>query len=107
MSAVIRYLTGIALDRERGFGAYCLIPFLWALSCLYGVAVAVNRGSYRAGIFRVFRAPVPVISVGNITAGGTGKTPFVVTLFRMLKEEGVQPHGPDTRLYGGPGRRER
>ncbi|MBF0386804.1 MAG: tetraacyldisaccharide 4'-kinase [Candidatus Omnitrophica bacterium] len=91
MKNVVEYLTGIALGRERGPGALCLGPLLWCLSLVYGVVVWVYRGLYQTGVLRSFRAGVPVISVGNITAGGTGKTPFVVMLYKVLRQEGYHP----------------
>ncbi|MHC4480063.1 MAG: tetraacyldisaccharide 4'-kinase, partial [Planctomycetota bacterium] len=50
----------------------------------YGLGVALRNGLYRIGWRRPRRVGVPVISVGNITAGGTGKTPFVAWLARLL-----------------------
>ena len=91
MNRIVRYLTEIAFDRNRSIPALGLMPLLWLLSCCYWIAVVVKRGLYQAGILKIFRAPVPVFSVGNITAGGTGKTPFVVMLCRMLREEGFSP----------------
>ncbi len=57
-----------------------LIP----LSGLYGVAMKARRALYRNGLFRVHRVGAPVISVGNITTGGTGKTPLVEWIARAL-----------------------
>jgi tetraacyldisaccharide 4'-kinase len=59
-----------------------------------GVLELVNRGAgacYRRGLLRVERASVPVISVGNITLGGTGKTPLVAALARTLLAAGARP----------------
>src|SRR5216684_2346958 len=60
------------------------IVTLTPLSGLYGVAMKVRRALYRRGVFHVHKAGVPVISVGNITAGGTGKTPLVEWIARAL-----------------------
>lgn len=54
------------------------------LSGLYGVAMKARRALYRNGLFRVHKVPVPVISVGNLTTGGTGKTPLVEWIVRAL-----------------------
>jgi tetraacyldisaccharide 4'-kinase len=91
MNGVLRYLVDVACDRERGAGACLLRPFLLALSWLYGGGAAFRRGLYRRGLLGVFRAPVPVVSVGNIVAGGTGKTPFVRMLHGILCSQGFHP----------------
>lgn len=62
---------------------------LWLASLGYGLGCRWHRLSYRMGLKRSFRLPVPVISIGNITAGGTGKTPMVAWVARHLREEGV------------------
>ena len=70
-------------------------PFLRAalspLSGLYGAALSARARLYRSGRFRSERAAVPVVSVGNLTFGGTGKTPFVEFLARRLRFEGWRP----------------
>jgi tetraacyldisaccharide 4'-kinase len=60
------------------------IVALSPLSGLYGVAMKVRRELYRRGLFRVHKVGVPVISVGNLTTGGTGKTPLVEWIARGL-----------------------
>lgn len=57
-------------------------------SGIYGLAVSVNRLAYRLGILPSTRVPVQVISVGNLTVGGTGKTPVVMALAEHLAAEG-------------------
>jgi tetraacyldisaccharide 4'-kinase len=73
-----------------------LIPLCW----LFGAVVAVRRWLYRVGALHGERMPVPVIVVGNITVGGTGKTPSVLWLVDCLQEHGYRP-GILTRGYGG------
>ncbi len=75
---------------------WILLPF----SALYWAISACRRLLYRIGILRTHRVSLPVVVVGNITAGGTGKTPTVVWLARALKERGFQP-GIVSRGYGG------
>ena len=58
--------------------------FLWAASKIYGMAVALRNRLYDLGIFRSHSFSLPVICVGNITAGGTGKTPHVIYLAEKL-----------------------
>ncbi len=59
------------------------------LSALYGLAVKLRNNFYDEGSLRVQRLNAPVISVGNIRVGGTGKTPFVIALGRRLLERGI------------------
>jgi tetraacyldisaccharide 4'-kinase len=73
---------------------------LYPLSALFRAGVAVRRLLYRTGALRAERLPVPVIVVGNITVGGTGKTPLVLWLAQRLLDGGHRP-GIITRGYGG------
>ncbi|HBE72654.1 MAG TPA: tetraacyldisaccharide 4'-kinase [candidate division Zixibacteria bacterium] len=61
---------------------------LWPFSLPYALAVAARNGLYDLGLARVKRAGIPVVSVGNITAGGTGKTPFTLMLAALLSRSG-------------------
>jgi tetraacyldisaccharide 4'-kinase len=72
-----------------------LSPF----AALYGGAVSVRLGAYRRGFLKVRRAGRPVLSVGNVAAGGTGKTPFVRWLAGELLAQGTRP-SILTRGYG-------
>ena len=62
----------------------------------------LRRALYRAGVLKAQRLPVPVISVGNITMGGAGKTPAVIAIARALSERGLRV-GVLTRGYGRSG----
>lgn len=75
---------------------------LWPASLAFGAAVLSRRYLYRAGILRAVRLAVPVIVVGNVTVGGTGKTPLVIHLARFLRSEGRNP-GVICRGVGGSG----
>jgi tetraacyldisaccharide 4'-kinase len=64
---------------------------LSAAAAVYSGAVRLRNGLYDLGMFRARRLPVPVISVGNLTVGGTGKTPFVELVCRKLRDLGRRP----------------
>jgi len=70
------------------------------ISMLYDDVVRFRSFLYRTGVKKKTKVSVPVIIVGNITVGGTGKTPLVVYLARLLREEGYKP-GIISRGYGG------
>ncbi|MEZ0246833.1 MAG: tetraacyldisaccharide 4'-kinase [Methylophilaceae bacterium] len=73
---------------------------LMPLSWLFGLLSSLRRHAYRLGIFKTVHLPVPVIVVGNITVGGTGKTPLVIWLAEQLAQAGFKP-GIISRGYGG------
>lgn len=71
-------------------------PLAW----LYGGLTTLRRALFRLGVLRSVRLPVPVIVVGNLTAGGTGKTPLTLALVEALRQRGWHP-GVVSRGYGG------
>jgi tetraacyldisaccharide 4'-kinase len=73
-----------------------LIPLTW----LFVAVSSLRRLAFRTGLFRCVRMPRPVIVVGNITVGGTGKTPLVIWIVERLQREGFTV-GVITRGYGG------
>jgi len=73
---------------------------LMPLSFVYGAAAALRRVLYTHGMRRPSRVPCAVIVVGNLSVGGTGKTPLVCWLVEQLRERGLTP-GIVTRGYGG------
>ncbi|HAT1612564.1 TPA: tetraacyldisaccharide 4'-kinase [Raoultella planticola] len=73
-----------------------LLPLSW----LYGLVSGMIRLSYRLGLKKAWRAPVPVAVVGNLTAGGNGKTPVVIWLVEQLQQRGIRV-GVVSRGYGG------
>lgn len=82
-----------------GSGAALLAPF----ELLFRAAVTVRNHAYDAGWARVIRVPRPVIVVGNLTVGGTGKTPLVAWLAQRLSERGLRV-GIASRGHGGEAR---
>ncbi|MCK7592962.1 tetraacyldisaccharide 4'-kinase [Pseudomarimonas salicorniae] len=72
---------------------------LGLLEVLYSTLTAARRGLYRLGWWRSARLPVPVLVVGNLTVGGSGKTPLVIALCAALQERGWRP-GVVSRGYG-------
>lgn len=73
------------------------------LSALFGCVGRLRHGLYRAGLLPRTRLPVPVIVVGNIGVGGTGKTPLTIALVDALRERGFRP-GVISRGFGGSAR---
>jgi len=73
----------------------------WPFSLFYGLAVRARGSLYRAGVFKERRLPGVVISVGNLTVGGTGKTPLVMWLAERFSAQGKRV-GILTRGYKGP-----
>jgi len=82
--------------------SYGLLPASW----LYCGGVRLRQLAYRRAWLRSCRLPVPVIVVGNLTVGGTGKTPLVLAVADLLCRRGYRP-GILTRGYGGSGTRRR
>ena len=79
------------------FIKYLFLP----VSFLYGVIMDIRNLFYDWGIFKSYKFDVPVIAVGNITAGGTGKTPFVIWLTKRL----TQKYGKIAVISRGYGRK--
>jgi len=75
----------------RGPGPAAIRAVFSALSVPYRGIIAARNAAYDGGLFRVHRGPVPVISVGNLTLGGTGKTPLVAWIARTLRAAGHRP----------------
>lgn len=85
--------------QRRWYGGPGWLWLLLPLEYLYRSIVALRRLGYRCGILSSWRAPVPVIIVGNIAVGGTGKTPIVIALCAALRSHGFNP-GIVSRGYG-------
>lgn len=81
--------------QRRGALAY----LLWPLSMLFLLLSSLRRFGYRRGWLKSVRVPLPVIVVGNIFIGGTGKTPFTIWLVDILQQAGYRP-GVVSRGHG-------
>lgn len=77
-----------------------LAPILWPLAVIFDVVTSFRRSTYRSGGFPVYRVDCPVVVVGNLSVGGTGKTPLVIALAQALTQAGCKV-GIVTRGYGG------
>ena len=76
-----------------------LACLLWPLSMLYAALFALRRWLYRRGWLQTGHVPVPVIVIGNVIAGGAGKTPVVMAVVRHLQARGLRA-GVVSRGYG-------
>ena len=82
------------------YGNHPLGLLLAPLGSLFCIIVRIRQGLYKLGLLKRQHVTVPVIVVGNITVGGTGKTPFVIWLAQFLQQQGFKP-GIVSRGYGG------
>src|ERR1044072_4098216 len=80
-------------------------PLAWALTplaCVFGAIAAARRAAFALGWLKSVRVGVPVVVVGNVTVGGTGKTPTVIALVEALRAAGFEA-GAGSRGYGARG----
>ncbi len=84
------------LWRARGMRAY----LLWPISQVYRLLIFIRRLGYTTGLFKTIQSPMPVVVVGNLVVGGTGKTPLTAFLVEKFKAWGWRP-AIVTRGYGG------
>jgi tetraacyldisaccharide 4'-kinase len=73
------------------YGSASWLRLLYPLSLLYGLLAQGNRDAYARGHKPVYRSAVPVIVIGNITVGGTGKTPLTLAVAKYLQAQGNRP----------------
>ncbi len=84
------YFRELVSGRRRGVGPSVLRGFLRAGEYFYAWAVRWRNRRYDRGLTPVFKADVPVVSVGNLTLGGTGKTPLVRWIAQWFADHGVR-----------------
>lgn len=75
---------------------WLLLPISW----LYGLIIVLRRQAYKLGLLRSYRAPIPIMVIGNISVGGSGKTPLIIELVSHLQQQGIKV-GVISRGYGG------
>lgn len=80
------YIVEVIREERKGALPCLLKSFLYIFSVVYGAAIFLRNKLFDLNWLKVFRPPLPVISVGNIVAGGTGKTPTVLLLAEALSE---------------------
>lgn len=89
-------ITNAWYDKKLHLWQYLLTPF----SLLFLFVITLRKLFYKYGLLKTTRSVLPVIVVGNITVGGSGKTPLVIALCELLKKQGYNP-GIVSRGYGG------
>ena len=96
LSSIARRLPILWYRRRLAIALLPLLPVSW----LFRMIVWLRNRLYRYGVLRWYQLPVPVIVIGNLTVGGSGKTPLVLWLVESLRAQGWQP-GVISRGYGG------
>lgn len=90
------FLQGVWYERRSRWFSLLMLPLSW----LFALVSGVRRAAYRRGWLKSFRVTRPVLVVGNITVGGTGKTPMTIWLAEQLHARGLRV-GIVLRGYGG------
>ena len=70
---------------------YIFIPFLWFISFLYGILICIRNQLFDLSWIQINSFNKPIISIGNITLGGTGKTPLVIYIAKILLKKNITP----------------
>ncbi|NHB57209.1 tetraacyldisaccharide 4'-kinase [Acinetobacter sp. 194] len=78
------------------------LVLLRPLSWLYKTGFVLNKSLFKSGLKHTYTAPVPVMVIGNITVGGSGKTPLLIQLVKYLQQQNIRV-GVISRGYGGKG----
>lgn len=88
--ALIQYMTQLAYGPDTPFSGWLLLVFLRLVSYLYKFAVQTKLSLFNWGILRKVKLPAYVISVGNLTVGGTGKTPTAQKIAEIMSNRGYR-----------------
>lgn len=87
----LKHKAGVVRTDYRHSNPDALSRLLYAASRIYSGAVTLRNSGFDKGILSVRRLPCPVVSIGNITAGGTGKTPMALYMARLMRQMGYRP----------------
>lgn len=77
--------------RDMALSSSLSYPLFGIPASVYAAVQRLRESAYRLGVLNPVRAPMPVISIGNIVMGGSGKTPFTMYLAELLREHGFKP----------------
>jgi len=88
--SLINRLINYVFSSSKGRGKKILLSPLTLISFFYRVVVALRQYTYKVGLLPARKVIIPVISIGNLTVGGTGKTPTAIYLARIFQERGKQ-----------------
>lgn len=91
MRQVEQYFLDVIKEERHDFAAFILRKLLFVLSRLYSFVMKKRNRQFDTGVRHMYAAPVPVISIGNITTGGTGKTPMVRYVCEYLQTRKERP----------------
>ncbi|MCE1226924.1 MAG: tetraacyldisaccharide 4'-kinase [Geobacteraceae bacterium] len=91
---------GVAEGSNNGMASLAMKLLLAPFAVLYGMALRVRALLYQGGILSIHKLPCPVVSIGNITVGGTGKTPATMLVAKELQQRGYRV-AVLSRGYGG------
>ena len=87
-------------DRRNDFLSQVVKPFLLILSYIYGFVVRSHHFFYKINLLKSCKPDIAIVSVGNITLGGTGKTPFAIMLAERLAQKYKKRTAVLIRGYG-------
>ncbi len=85
-----KYFYELMTDSRCGLLDKAMQGVLWVFSLVYGFLAELMRAMYQDRLLSVYRSPKAVVSVGNITTGGVGKTPLVIWLVKALSQKGLK-----------------
>jgi tetraacyldisaccharide 4'-kinase len=80
----------LMVGRDSGWLSLGLHVVMWLPSMFYGAVMLVRNYCYSRGMLKVHNVAAPVICIGNVTTGGTGKTPLVIWLAEVLRQKGLK-----------------
>ncbi|MDR0391251.1 MAG: tetraacyldisaccharide 4'-kinase [Planctomycetaceae bacterium] len=86
-----KWFRQLVSGERRGLWAFFLRLFFWCVSIFYGFVVQVRNFLYDKKILKIHKTNIPIVSVGNLTLGGTGKSPMVAWICEYFIEQGLQP----------------